>query len=112
MEFLDDSQRIDVDSKVEALSERWMKLKHLLESRLDLIEIYVKFHKEADIVNNEMDRLETSIPAAADDISDEMMNRLEEKWESLVPLYQSAKNTGLTFINEANKVLKLKYIWD
>lgn len=104
LEFLEDKQRQEVDSKVEALHERWIKLKNILERRLDLAAIYVKFHMEADVVHKEMDNLEQSIPKNPEDISEEMMDRLEEKWESLVPLYQSAKNTGLTFINEVNKV--------
>lgn len=104
LEYLQENQRRDVDSKVEALHDRWLKLKNILEERLDLAAIYVKFHMEADIVNREMDNLEQSIPRDASKVSEEMMNRLEEQWESLVPLYQSAKNTGITFINETKKV--------
>lgn len=104
LEYLDDKQRNEVDAKVEALHERWMKLKNMLEKRLELTAIYVKFHQEADIVSREMDNLEMSIPKDVNCITDEFMEKLEEKWESLIPLYQSAKNTGLTFVNEANKV--------
>ncbi|KYB28240.1 SEC14 domain and spectrin repeat-containing protein 1-like Protein [Tribolium castaneum] len=104
LEFLEDNQRKDVDSKVEEMHERWIGLKNVLENRLDLARIYVKFHMEADIVNQEMDNLERELLQNQDRVTDEMMRHLEEKWESLVPLYQSAKNTGLTFIDQANKV--------
>lgn len=80
-----------------------MKLKNILEKRLDLAAIYVKFHTEADFVNKEMDKLEESLQNT-DNVDEDTIERLEEAWESLVPLYQSTKNTGLTFISEASKV--------
>lgn len=104
LEYLEDNQRRDVDSKVEDLHQLWLKLKNLLELRLDLAAIYVKFHTEASIVNNEMDKLENAIKSSSKEIDNETVQKLEEHWESLVPLYQSAKNTGITFINTANKV--------
>ncbi|XP_066257895.1 uncharacterized protein [Euwallacea similis] len=103
LEYLEDSQRKDVDSKVEGLHNRWMKLKGLLENRLDLARIYVKFHMEADIVNREMDALEVSL-RGRDVVDEDTMRAIEEKFESLVPYYQSAKNTGLTFINESHTI--------
>lgn len=88
------------------MHERWMKLKTILENRLDLARIYVKFHMEADIVNGEMDLLDASLREYSNNVDEDTARTLEEKWESLVPLYQSAKNTGLTFISQSNKVLK------
>lgn len=102
---MEDNQRRDVDSKVEDLHQLWLKLKNALETRLDLSAIYVKFHTEANYVNREMDKLEEYLRNAPKEIDDETISKLEEAWESLVPLYQSAKNTGLTFINAANKVI-------
>lgn len=103
LEFLEDNQRRDVDAKVEVLHDHWLKLKNLLEKRLDLSAIYVKFHTEADFVNKQMDKLEESL-RSTEAVDEERIERLEQAWESLVPLYQSTKNTGLTFIGEANKV--------
>lgn len=104
LEFLDDSHREDVDRKVEELHNRWMKLKSILENRLDLAGVYVKFHMEADIVSKELDSLDASLRQSSDNITEDQLRRLEEKWESIVPLYQSAKNTGLTFISQVNQV--------
>jgi titin len=104
LEYLEDNQRKDVDSKVEEMHERWINLKNVLENRLGLARIYVKFHMEADIVNREMDKLEADLLQNKDRVTDDVLRNLEENWESLVPLYQSAKNTGLTFIDQANKV--------
>lgn len=104
LEYLEDTHREEVDRKVEELHNRWMKLKNILENRLDLGAVYVKFHMEADIVGKELDNLETSLQKTPDEITEEDVKKLEEKWESIVPLYQSAKNTGLTFISQANQV--------
>lgn len=106
LEYLEDGQRKDVDRKVEELHDRWMKLKNILENRLDLSRVFVKFHTEADIVNKEIDKLESLLLRNKDNIDDDTMKALEEKFESIVPLYQSAKNTGITFINEAKRVGK------
>lgn len=104
LEYLEDNQRRDVDSKVEELHNRWMHLKNVLETRLDLSKVYVKFQMEADIVNKEMDQLESILRQNSDRIDDKMLNSISEKFESVVPLYNSAKNTGLTFINLAQRV--------
>ncbi|XP_017775027.1 PREDICTED: titin [Nicrophorus vespilloides] len=104
LEYLQDSQRSEVDSKVESLHERWLNLKNLLESRLDLSVLYVKFHTDAEKVTREMDVLDEAIQRTGENMSEESMKVLEERLELLVPLYQSAKNTGLTFINETQKV--------
>lgn len=107
LEYLDDSQRHEVDRKVDELHERWLKLKTMLENRLDLAAIYVKFHTEADVVGREMDNLEAVLSRSGGKVTDEEMQKLEEEWEKLVPLYQSAKNTGLTFISHAEKVIDM-----
>lgn len=102
LEYLDDNQRRDVDSKVESLHAHWLKLKNMLEIRLDLAAIYVRFHSEAETVSKAMDELENSLKNSSPEMQDNILEQLEEKWSSLVPLYQQAKNTGLNFISSSN----------
>lgn len=104
LEYLEDDQRKDVDNKVEELHERWIKLKNILENRMDLSRQYVKFHMEADIVNKEMDKLDQLFLDNKHNIDDQIMNHIEKKFQSIVPFFQCAKNTGLTFINESKRV--------
>lgn len=59
---------------------------------------------EADIVNKEMDKLDNQLAQNRDNIDEETMRRLEDKFESLIPLYQCAKNTGITF-NDQTKIV-------
>nr|CAI5864924.1 unnamed protein product [Callosobruchus analis] len=105
LEYLEDNQRKDIDKKVEELHDRWMRLKKILESRMELSRIYVKFHTEAELVSKGMDKLEELIKENKDKIDDHTMAYIEEQFDSLVPLYQSAKNTGLTFINETRRTV-------
>lgn len=104
LEHLDDRQRGEVDLKVEALHERWIKLKNILEKRLDLAALYFKFHTEADLVNKNMDNLEDQLRRESGNVSDITLRNIEEAWQKLTPMYQSTKATGLKFIEEANKV--------
>lgn len=104
MEYLEDDQRKDVDQKVEELHERWMKLKNILENRMELSRKYVKFHMEADIVNKEMDKLDEVLLENKNNMDEQFMDQIEKKFESLIPLFECARNTGLTFIEESRMV--------
>lgn len=90
--------------KVEALHEHWLKLKNYLEKRLDLSAVYVRFFNEANAVDVEMNDLENTLKSTKGDVSDEMAEKLEDRWSGLVPLYQQAKNTGLNFISQTSEV--------
>lgn len=76
----------------------------MLEVRLDLAAVYVRFHTEAETVNKAMDELEKELMNSSPDIRDNVLEQMEEKWSQLVPLYQQAKNTGLNFISQSSKV--------
>lgn len=104
LEYLEDDQRKEVDHKVEELHERWMKLKNILENRMELSRHYVKFHMEADIVNKEMDKLDQLLLDNRNKIDEDVLNHIERKFESIVPLFHCAKNTGLSFITESQTV--------
>ncbi|CAG9864548.1 unnamed protein product [Phyllotreta striolata] len=104
LEYLEDGQRKDVDVKVEQLHERWMKLKGVLENRMELARIYVKFHTEAETVHKGMDELDGILARNRNSVDDDVMRHLEEKFETIKPLYQSAKNTGITFIEQIKSI--------
>lgn len=112
MEYLDEAQRHDIDLKVEALHEHWLRLKNILERRLELASLYCRFFNEANTLNKEMDTLEDQVRNAPQDVREDVMNKLEENWSSLVPLYQQAKNTGLNFISQGKEVSYLFQIFN
>lgn len=57
------------------------------------------------MIYREMDALEASLRGRVS-VDENTMRLIEDKFESLVPYFQSAKNTGLTFINETQRVSK------
>lgn len=71
---------------------------------MELSRQYVKFHMEADIVNKEMDKLDQVLLENKNNMDEQFMDHIEKKFETLIPLFQCAKNTGLTFIEESQLV--------
>lgn len=55
-------------------------------------------------MDDEMDDLENSLQHVSKDVRDDVLEKLEERWSSLVPLYQQAKNSGLNFISQTSEV--------
>ncbi|KAJ4429612.1 hypothetical protein ANN_21798 [Periplaneta americana] len=104
LEFLDDEQREDVDQKVDALHSHWLNLKSMLETRIDLADIYVKFHTLAVQLANEFDSAEEEFRKTSDGISEDTIRLVEQKWLSIQQLYEQLKNVGKNFIEDASKV--------
>jgi hypothetical protein len=104
LEFLDDEQREDVDRKVDALHSHWLNLKSLLESRIDLAVIYVKFHSLAVQLANEFDVAEEEFKRSSDSINEDRIRHVEQKWLSIQQLYGQLTNVGKNFTEDASKV--------
>ncbi|PNF38127.1 hypothetical protein B7P43_G14605, partial [Cryptotermes secundus] len=104
LEFLDDEQREDVDQKVDALHSHWLNLKSLLESRIDLAVIYVKFHSLAVQLANEFDAAEEEFKKSSDGVSEDTIRHVEQKWLSIQQLYSQLTNVGKNFTEDASKV--------
>lgn len=104
LEFLDDEQREDVDQKVDALHSHWLNLKSMLESRIDLAVIYVKFHSLAVQLANEFDAAEEEFKRSSDGINEDTVRLVERKWLSIEQLYGQLTNVGKNFTEDASKV--------
>ncbi|KAJ9596373.1 hypothetical protein L9F63_012601, partial [Diploptera punctata] len=104
LEFLDDEQREDVDQKVDALHSHWLNLKSMLESRIDLAIIYVKFHTLAVQLANEFDSAEEEFRKSTDGTDEDRIRSVEQKWLSIQQLFGQLTNVGKTFIEDASKV--------
>jgi hypothetical protein len=101
---LDDEQREDVDQKVDALHSHWLNLKSLLESRIDLAVIYVKFHSLAVQLANEFDDAEAEFKKSPDCVNEDTIRHVEQKWLSIQQLYDQLTNVGKNFTEDASKV--------
>lgn len=104
MEFLDDEQREDVDQKVDALHSHWLNLKSMLESRIDLAVIYVKFHSLAVQLASEFDDAEAEFKKSPDGVDEDTIRLVEQKWLSIQQLYDQLTNVGKNFTEDASKV--------
>nr|CAD7442106.1 unnamed protein product [Timema bartmani] len=103
LENMDDQQREDVDNKVDALHSQWVNLKTLLEDRIDLATIYVRFHTLAVRLADEFDSLEEDL-RRSEGVQEDSIRVVEEKWLGIQKLYGQLSNTGKNFIEESEKV--------
>lgn len=93
-----------MDQKVDALHSHWLNLKSLLESRIDLAVIYVKFHSLAVQLANEFDAAEEEFKKSSDGVSEDTIRHVEQKWLSIQQLYSQLTNVGKNFTEDASKV--------
>jgi len=96
-----------VDHKVDALHSHWLNLKSLLESRIDLAVIYVKFHSLAVQLANEFDVAEEEFKKSPDGVNEDTIRLVEQKWLSIQQLYGQLTNVGKNFSEDASKVCSL-----
>lgn len=96
-----DHQREDVDSKVESLHKHWTDLKDLIEARVDLVQLYISFHEDAEILADMFDFGENMLKTTPEE---ERLKQFEAAWSKIKQAYTQLKNTGKQFVDEASKV--------
>ncbi|XP_063701950.1 titin homolog isoform X2 [Culicoides brevitarsis] len=100
VEFLDDSQRKDVDQKIEALRKNWIDLKNFVLARTDIIDTYIRFHEKTEVLSESFKKLENDIRT--------LSNREEEKvdadWAKVRKEFGELKNEAKTFKEQVEKV--------
>ncbi|XP_066996542.2 titin isoform X1 [Anabrus simplex] len=104
LEHLNDEQRTDIDEKVDALHSHWLNLKNILENRIDLATLYVKFHTLAVNLATEFDAIEEDLRTNPDGINEDIMREVEQKWLHIQQSYAQLCNFGKSFIDESSKV--------
>ncbi|XP_065086402.1 titin isoform X2 [Ochlerotatus camptorhynchus] len=52
LEYLEDDQRDDVQHKIDVIRQTWIELKNYVNTRVDLLKLYIRFHQEAEILRN------------------------------------------------------------
>ncbi|XP_068215232.1 uncharacterized protein [Palaemon carinicauda] len=83
--------------KIQQLLDHWTALKKLLDIRIAIAEKYVKFHEDAERVNNEHEAFEILLKdAKGEDHRDEV----EAKWEQLQKLYLDLCTSGKSFCQD------------
>lgn len=103
LHHLDDSERQDLEEKVNSLQDLSVRLKLQLETRIDLARSYVKFHSIAVDLSTELDSIEDDFKKT-DNVPDERIRSTEEKWLSIQQLYIQLSHVGKNFIQDAGNV--------
>lgn len=106
IEVIKDEDRLKIDGKVESLHSHWISLKNLLEKRIDLAELYVKFHSLSVELASKFDDLEGELKKHNEKMDDEILNGIEQKWLHIQQVYSKLSGFGNTFIEEASKVIQ------
>ncbi|XP_048515729.1 titin isoform X3 [Athalia rosae] len=106
IEYLDEIQRRDVDQKVDDLHNHWLKLKNLVDARIELGSIYVKFHTVVSELASEIDSVEEELRKTSPEGTDQdMVKRLEKKWMALQPLYLQLTASGKHFLDASRNIV-------
>ncbi|XP_033210464.1 titin isoform X2 [Belonocnema kinseyi] len=101
---LEKSEQRDIDEKMKELRNAWLVSKKSLEARIQLGSLYADFHQAATNLENELNSLEADLKNNADNLDDEKMAQLEQRWRTLQPYYLRLTATGKAFLDEGEKI--------
>ncbi|KAG7155332.1 Muscle M-line assembly protein unc-89-like 2, partial [Homarus americanus] len=88
---------VGYQEKIRALQDHWIALKKLIDLRIGITKKYVKFHEDAEAVNNEHEALELLLKEAK---GEDRGAEVEAKWEQVQKLYLDLCNTGKAFCQD------------
>lgn len=103
-ERLEETQKLELQSKVEELRNSWSKTKELVASRIDLGSLYLQFHIAVDELTREIESIESELKRQTDVLDERKIEQLGRRWKDLQPLYVNLSNTGKAFLDAAIKV--------
>lgn len=103
-ERLKETQKLELQSKVEELRNSWSKTKELVASRIDLGSLYLQFHMAVEELTREIESIESELKRQTDVLDERKIEQLGRRWKDLQPLYVNLTNTGKAFLDAAIKV--------
>lgn len=105
MEYMEDAQRDDVKEKIQLLSKNSNDLNNFVSSRIPIIELYLRFHQEADHLTNLFNNLEQTLKTQkrSDDF-----HYIDTVWSKIQSQFALLKNIAKLFAAEKNKVCSVK----
>lgn len=106
--YVDAETRADLEGKSIMLRDHWTYLDRILDWRIQLAELYVKFYVACDDLNKEFSNLD-SVIGEHSDVSDKKLDLAHKYWTNILQLYIQLKNTGEKYLHQSSKVSLLKY---
>lgn len=101
MEFLEDAQRDDVNDKVQLLLKNSYDLNKFLSTRIPIIELYLRFHQEADLLRNLFNNLEQTLKTQK---HSEDFHYIDTVWIKIQSQFTLLQNVAKLFATEKEKV--------
>ncbi|XP_025203968.1 titin isoform X3 [Melanaphis sacchari] len=100
--YIDAETRVDLESKSVVLKDHWTYLDRILDWRIQLSELYVKFYTSCEHLNIEFSNLDSVIGDHVD-VSDQRLDSAHKYWTNILQLYIQFKNTGEKFLHQSSK---------
>ena len=104
LEHLDDSQRDDTNDKIRLLLKNSNDLNSFVSGRMPIIELYLRFHQEADHLTNLFNNLEQTLKTQkrSDDF-----HYIDTVWAKIQSQFSLLNNIAKLFTAEKAKVCLL-----
>lgn len=98
---MEDSQRDDVNEKIQLLVKNSSDLSSFVSSRIPIIELYLRFHQEADHLTNLFSNLEQTLKTQK---RSEDFHYIDTVWNKIQSQFTLLKNVAKLFAGEQVKV--------
>lgn len=102
--YIDAETRVDLEGKSIALKDHWTYLDRIVDWRIQLAELYVKFLTLCENLNVEFSNLDSIVGDQGVDMPDQKSDTAHKHWTSILQLYVQLKNTGEKFLHQSLKV--------
>lgn len=101
LESLDETERKDVDQKVQSLHDTWKELKMIVENRVDAATNYIKFLQSAEKLTDMFEHVESILRTTPEESE---IAILDDKWSKIKPAYGQLKEDGNDFVDFVSTV--------
>lgn len=104
LESIEDEQKRDVNEKIVQLLKNFNDLSNVLMSRIPIIELFYKFHQEAEHLSNLFNNFEHSVKTQK---NSDVFHYIDTVWEKIQAQFSLLKTLAKLFASEKTKVCLL-----
>lgn len=104
--YIDTETRVDLESKSVMLKDHWKYLDRIMDWRIQLAELHVKFYSSCENLNTEFLNMDIIVGERVN-VSDQMLDAAHKYWMNILQLYVQLKNIGEKYLHLSSKVSRL-----
>lgn len=101
LESIEQMERDEVEKRVQSLRDTWMRLRTIVENRVDLSTNFIKFMQLADKLSEMFTYVEQILQSPIDESK---LNQLDELWLKIKSAYTQLTDDGNSFIEHISMV--------